>query len=141
MFSDALKVKALLFSFVGYLVASVVATGIVVQAWLPAGVTDPQELSRLAEADAHLLLWQIILGTALGIVAGFAACQFSGAAGLKNSLVLGLLFLPYAVLGIYMHPSHPLLMQASKLVAPIPLSLLGGWLRLAVSRSTVASHA
>jgi hypothetical protein len=131
MFGDPVRAKAVLAALFGYLLISLVAMAVIVYVWMPAGVIAPQELSRLAEADPHLLFWQDLLGTVLGILAGFAACHFSGAKGLSNSLILGLLLTLYGVVGILMHPTHPIAMQVAKLVSPVPLVLLGGWLRLA----------
>ena len=136
MFTDKASVQSVLIAFVGYLVVATIAMIIVVQRWMPAGVTDKQELARLAELDPSLLMWQSVLGSILCIAAGFAVCHFSGAKGLKNSLLLGALLVFYGALGILLHPDHPPLMQAAKLLAPIPLALLGGWLRL-----RFASHA
>ena len=134
MFEDKLSIKGLIIGIAAYLLVSVVAMGIIVQLWIPAGVTDPQELARLAENDPGLLMWQNILGALLGIFAGFFACHFGGAKGLRTPLVLGILLALYGALGIYLHPSHPSLMQAGKILAPVPLVLLGGWLRLLLVR-------
>ena len=134
MFEDKLSIKGLIIGIAAYLLVSVVAMGIIVQLWIPAGVTGPQELARLAENDPGLLMWQNILGAVLGIFAGFFACHFGGAKGLRTPLVLGILLALYGALGIYLHPSHSSLMQAGKILAPVPLVLLGGWLRLLLVR-------
>src|SRR5882672_767088 len=107
MFGDQIGVRALLIGFFGFWLISIVASAVVIHAWLPSGVTDPREISRVAEADPLLVMWQSVLGTILGVLAGFVACHFSGAKGLKNSLVLGLVFTPLGVFGIFMHPTHP----------------------------------
>jgi hypothetical protein len=130
MFSDRISIKAVLVGFFGYLILATVAMVIVIQCWIPSGITDKAELSRLAEVDPTLLLWQNMLGTVLSVLAGFASCRISGAIGLKNPLFLGILLVLYGVLGIYLHPDHPMLMQVAKLVAPVPLVLIGGWLCL-----------
>jgi len=135
MFQDKVSKKGVLIGFFGYLIASVVAMAILVQRWLPPGITDRQELSRLAEADPTLLFWQNVLGTVLGLLAGFVACHFGGGKGLKTPLVLGALLVLYGAIGIYLHPTHPAFMQAAKLLAPIPLVLCGGWLRLRCNSS------
>ena len=134
MFEDKLSIKGLIAGIGAYLLFSIVAMGVIVQLWAPAGVTDPQELARLAENDSTLLMWQNILGAVLGMLAGFVACHFAGAKGLRTPLVLGILLALYGALGIYLHPDHPALMQAAKLLAPVPLVLLGGWLRLLLVR-------
>jgi len=54
---------------------------------------------------------------------------------LKTPLVLGALLVLYGAIGIYLHPTHPAFMQAAKLLAPIPLVLCGGWLRLRCNSS------
>jgi len=130
IFSDRVSIKAILVGFFGYLILATVAMVIVIQCWMPPGITDKAELSHLAEVDPTLLLWQNMLGTILSVLAGFATCRISGAKGLKNPLFLGTLLVLYGALGIYLHPDHPLLMQVAKLVAPIPLVLIGGWLCL-----------
>lgn len=133
-----IRIKALLIGFFGAILVSTLVMAVVVHYRLPAGVTDRQQLARLVESDSALLAWQIVLGLLLGIGAGFASTYFSGSAGLRNALVLGILFSLYGVLGIYLHPSHPLAMQVGKLVGPIPIALFGGWLRLQVSRQADA---
>jgi hypothetical protein len=129
-----LNIKAVIAGFFGYMLIFIVVMALVVHIRMPPNVTNQQALSRIAEADPQLLLWQNVLGTILGIFAGFVACHCSGAKGLKNSLVTGLLLILYGVVGIFMHPAHSMLMQVAKLVSPIPLVLLGGWLRLLMSR-------
>ncbi|NGY06879.1 hypothetical protein [Solimonas terrae] len=126
--------KAILPALIGYLILSVIATGIIVQLWLPPGITDRQQLIRLADTDPGLLLWQNLLGAFLGILAGFAGCHFAKAGGLRNPLLIGVLLTIYGIVGIALHPAHPLPMQAAKIVAPVPLALLGGYLRLAIAR-------
>jgi hypothetical protein len=128
-FSDRIKLKALLVAFIGYLVLSVVLFGIVVQFWMPSGVSA-ERLQQLVEADETLLLWQNILGTVLSVLSGYVAARMSGAQGLRNSLSVGGLLVLYGILGIYLHPNHPVEMQLGKLIWPIPLTLLGGWIAL-----------
>ena len=140
MFSDALKFKAILLGVAGYLLLSTIIFAVVVQFWIPSGITDPNEMARLAEADPSLLRWQAVLGVLLGILAGFSACYFSGCKGLRNSLVVGALFLLYGIVAIYLHPSHPLMMQVGKVVSPIPLTLLGGWLCLWIASVRTSSR-
>jgi hypothetical protein len=41
----------------------------------------------------------------------------------------------YGVLGIWLHPSHAVWMQINKLIGPIPITLLGGWIRLRFVKS------
>ena len=128
-FSDRLRLKAILAAFIGYLVLSVALFAVIVQFWIPAGV-PANRLQELAEADRTLLLWQQILGTFLGVLSGYLAGRMSGALGLRNSLVVGGLLTLYGILGIYLHPDHSLLMQLGKLISPIPITLLGGWIAL-----------
>lgn len=139
MFGDQIRIKALLMGFFGYVLVSTLVMGVVVHYRLPSGVTDPQQLARLVEGDFTLLVWQNVLGLLLGIGAGFASTYFSGSAGLRNALVLGMLFSLYGVFGIYLHPSHPLAMQIGKLVSPIPIALFGGWLRLRLAKRGTGS--
>ena len=141
-FSDRIKPKAIVASLIGYIVVSVVLFAVVFQFWLPSGVSV-ERLKQLAESDQTLLMWQNILGFGLGILAGYVACRMSGAGGLRNSLAVGVLLTLYGVLGIYLHPSHPALMQFGKLISPVPLALLGGWVALSrrVGPSRERDHA
>jgi len=141
-FSDRVKLKALATSFVAYVVLSVVLFAIVVQFWMPAGVSA-ERLRELAETDRNLLLWQMILGAVLTIVAGYIATRMSGKKGLRNSLAVGGVLTLYGVLGIYLHPSHPVIVQVAKLVVPIPLALIGGWVALRAKSSPpkIGDHA
>ncbi len=136
MFSDALKLNAFLVSTLGYLLASAIAMAIVVHFWIPNGILDRHELNRLAESDFSLLLWQVVLGNLLGIGAGYVACQLSGSMGLRNSLVAGMALVIIGLLGIELHPSHPLWMQLGKVIMPVPIFLLGGWIRLRIARGS-----
>jgi hypothetical protein len=94
-----------------------------------------QAAAQMAETDPTILFSQNVLGALLGILAGCVACRMSGAKGLRNSFVLGGLFVLYGVLGIYLHPEHSMAMQIAKLASPIPLTLLGGWICM-----RIASH-
>ena len=134
MFRDKISIKGLAIGLAFYLIVSTVAMAIVVHAWLPPGITDRNELLLLTESDYTLLMWQSILGATLSVFAGFVCCHFSNATGLKTPLMLGVLFILYGVLGIYLHPTHPMAMQVGKILGPIPLTLLGGWLRLKLGR-------
>jgi hypothetical protein len=79
MFKDNLNIKVLIVSFDGYVIASSVIFAVVVHFWMPAGITDAQELSRLTEGDSTLLAWQNWLGGTLSLCGGFAATHFGGA--------------------------------------------------------------
>ena len=131
-FSDPVKLKAVFLALFGYLALATLLFGVVVHFWIPPGVA-PAELARLAESDPILLLWQNALGTVLGICAGLLACRLSGGRGLRNSAAVGGLLVLYGVLGIYLHPGHPLGMQIAKIIAPIPLALVGGWIALRIA--------
>jgi hypothetical protein len=134
LFNDKLSLKAVAMGLFGYLLASVIIFYFIFEWWVPPGITDKQQLAHLAETDQTLLILQSWLGFVLGVIAGFAACHFSGARGLKNSLVLGSLFGLYGVLGISLHPLHPTAAQVGKIISPIPITLCGGWLRMLLSR-------
>jgi hypothetical protein len=134
LFNDKLSIKAISLGLFGYLLASVIIFYFIFEWWAPPGITDKQQLRHLAETDPTLLILQSRLGLVLGVIAGFAACHFSGARGLKNSLVLGSLFALYGVLGISLHPLHPTAAQVGKIISPIPITLCGGWLRMLLSR-------
>ncbi|MGO9327907.1 MAG: hypothetical protein ACLQJ0_07295 [Steroidobacteraceae bacterium] len=136
MFSDVLKLHAFLVSTLGYLLASAIAMAIVVHFWIPTGIVDPQKLNRLIESDFSLLLWQVVLGNLLGIGAGYVACQLSGSKGLRNSLLAGMALVILGGLGIELHPGHPPWMQLGKVIMPIPIFLLGGWIRLRIARGS-----
>jgi cyanate permease len=130
MFSDTFRSKALLIGIVAYLVITNFAFALFVHYWIPPNITDASELKRLAESDPTLLSWEVRLGAPVAILAGFVVTHFSGAKGLRNALAMGLVLVLYGVLGIYLHPSHAPWMQISKLLAPVPVCLFGGWLRL-----------
>jgi hypothetical protein len=134
MFGDNVKIKAILIGFVTYLVITNLAFALVVHYWVPSNITDVNDLRRIAEADPTLLTWQNRIGAPVAIVAGFIVTHLSGAKGLRNSFVMGLVLVLYGVLGIYLHPAHSLWMQLGKLVAPVPVCLLGGWMRIRVAR-------
>ena len=129
MFRDKINVKAVVVAFVFYLVVVTVAFAVVIHIWMPPGIPT-QELARLAENDPTLVLWQRILGVSVAIVAGYIACRLSGRSGLKNSTLVGGLLVLYGVLSIFMHPDDPALRQIAKLLTPIPIVLLGGWICL-----------
>jgi hypothetical protein len=139
-FSDNVSVKAVLISFIAYLVGSVVAVGVLVQVWMPSG-TSAEEMARLAESAPALVIGSLFIGTLFCLAAGFLACHISGAAGLKNSLGLGFVFVAWAVLSIVMHPSDPLWLHALHLVAPVPVSLAGGAIRLSLRKSVASANA
>jgi hypothetical protein len=140
MFSDNVRIKALLIGFVTYLVTTNFAFALVVHYWVPPNITDVNDLRRIAETDPTLLSWQNWLGTPVAILSAFIVTHFSGVKGLKNSLLMGLVLVLYGLLGIYLHPSHSLWMQLGKLFVPVPICLLGGWMRLRLARP-MSDHA
>ena len=128
MFDDPIKAKALFGGFGFYLVTTFLAMIVVVRLWIPQGV-DASQLKSMAEADPTLLAWQVALGNVLGIAAGAVACWLGGGRGLRNAAALGGLFVLYGVLGIYyLHPGQPAMMQVGKILSPVPLTMLGGWM-------------
>jgi hypothetical protein len=133
MFFDRFSFKAVGLSFAFYLVTSVALFAAIFLWWAPAGKSS-DELRALAEVDPFILLVQTVLGTVLGVIAGYLAARLSGAVGARNSLILGGLFVLYGVLGIYLHPEHPTAMQIGKLLSPIPLTLVGGFVAVALHR-------
>lgn len=132
-FSDTVSIKALLLTFVAYVITSVVAFAILVIAWLPSGIPADQA-ARMAETAPSVVTGELLIGAILGIAAGWLVCHLSGAIGLKNCLVLGFIFMAYAVLGVFLHPLAPLWKHGLHLIAPIPVSLAGGFLRLRFGR-------
>jgi hypothetical protein len=140
MFGDNFRIKALLIGIFTYLLVTNVAFALIVHYWIPPNITDANELQRLAESDPTLLSWQVWLGAPVAILAGFAVTHFSGAKGLRNSFAMGLTLVLYGILGIFLHPSHALWIQLSNLLVPVPICLLGGWLRLRLARP-VPDHA
>ena len=137
MFEDRISAKALIATFAGYFVISLVAVAVLVTVWRPHDLSTSQ-LRQLAETDSVLLIWQNVLGILLTTAAGGAACQLSGRKGLKNSTVFGAIIALFGVLGIYLHPDHPVWMLAGRLVLPIPLSMLGGWICLHWARTRLS---
>ena len=129
IFADKLKAKAVIVAFGSYVVLATVAFAIVVQVWIPAGV-PAASLAELAESDPTLRLWQQILGVTFALAAGYLASRLSGRAGLRNSLVVGGLLVLYGVLSVFLHPHDPISWQVGKLLTPIPVTLIGGWLCL-----------
>jgi hypothetical protein len=129
MFRDKISPKAFVTAFAFYLVAATVAFAIVVRLWMPAGVS-PERMAQLAETDPTLALWQRILGVSLATLAGYLACRLGGRTGLRNSLVVGCLLVLYGVVSIFLHPNDPMTLQVGKLLTPVPIVLLGGWLCL-----------
>jgi hypothetical protein len=122
---------AALIAFVVYVVVSTLLFGIVMAIWwAPPGNLSAQALRELAEQDISLLRWQNAIGTTLAIVVGYFASFLSRSTSFSPALVVGFLLVIYGGLSILLHPTHPTYMQLSKLLAPIPLTLLGGWLRL-----------
>lgn len=128
-FGDQIRVKAVVVSFIAYVVVSVVASIVLVQAWLPAGISA-EEAARLAESAPLLVNGQLVIGTVLGLAAGFLACHLGGAGGLRNSLAVGVVLIGYAALATVLHPTAPLWQHIVHFIAPVPLTLLGGLLRL-----------
>lgn len=132
MFRDKISAKAVLVAFAFYFLTANAAFAVVFHFWMPFGM-NAQELARLAETDPTLVLWQRILGISLAIVTGYLACRLSGRNGLRNSIVVGALLILYGVLSIFMHPSDAPSRQIAKLLTPIPVALLGGWMCLRTS--------
>ena len=128
MFTDSFSFKALAITVISYLLATNIVFAVVFAFSMPAGVSDPEAIAQWAETDGGLLFWQNVIGLVAGIACGALATKLSGSAGLRNAATFGGLLVLYGVLGIYMHPDHPLWMQALKLLAPIPTVLAGGWL-------------
>lgn len=125
MFSDGIKISSIVYGFLGYLLFTNIVFAVVVNQWIPAGVTVPSEIAALAESDRYLINAQIVIGLVIGFLSGMIACWSSRSKGLKNPLILGVLLTLYGFVGIYLHPDHPIWYQTLKLLLPIPLVLLG----------------
>jgi hypothetical protein len=140
MFGDKLSIKAVLLSFVAYVVLAVAAFVILFQIWLPSGLL-PQDAALQAESAPMLVVGQLIIGFAFGVAAGALACHLSGAVGLRNSVALGLVFVVYGVFSVILHPASPAWLHAIHLLAPLPTAVLGGYLRLRASASSAVRAA
>jgi hypothetical protein len=135
LFNDKLRFKSISIGLLGFLIGTAIVLHYYL-VWFWVGLhdaADKQQLAQMIESDPHLWIVQNRIGDIFAVLAGFAACHFSGAKGLRNTLAVGCLLVLLGVLGIFMHPLHPTAMQIGKIIWPIPVTLFGGWLRMLLS--------
>lgn len=129
MTHSSVDVRAVVISFISYLVASVAIFGVVMSLWIAeSGLTDPEALRLAAESDAGLLAWQNAIGSTGGVLAGALLAVLNRRQLWPTIWVLGAVLVVYGVIGIVLHPTHPESMQLGKLIAPLPLVCLGAYL-------------
>jgi peptidoglycan/LPS O-acetylase OafA/YrhL len=126
-FSDTLKIKAVTVSIATYIISTMIAAGVLVQIWMPKDI-PMERIAELAETDPFILFWSNIIGGLACMFCSILATKLSTQAGLKNALLFGALIVVYGILSILMHPQHSLEHQIVKVLSPIPLALIGGWI-------------
>lgn len=131
---DAIRVRAIFFSAVFYLVLSNLIFAVILHLSIPADIAGTDNVYQWAKTDPSLIRWQEWLGTVLFVLAGYFCTLWSGSVGLRNCLILGVIFIGYGLLGIFLHPEHSTRMQVGKIVSPIPLGLIGGYLRIRIHK-------
>jgi len=133
-FDDPLRLKAVIVPFIAYVLLSVIAVAIAVQLLLPRNLT-PEQMRALADTLASIRIAEIAIGIVLTLFAGALAAKLGGNRGYRNSTAVGVVLVFWGLLGIYLHPLDPLWLQAAKIVAPVPLALLGAALWLHFRRA------
>lgn len=128
MLLSLIDVRAVCISFFAYLAGSILSFAIVIQFWIADfSGADSQSIQAAAESDAGLLLWQSVIGSVLGVLAGVLLVRLNRRQLLPTAVALAGVFSAYGVLGILLHPSHPIGMQLGKLLSPFILVLLGAY--------------
>lgn len=133
MNNENFSIKPVAIAFVFYIVATVTMTVILTAVWqttLSEVPTDYAALNELAINSEFLSTGTAILSVIAGILCAFVLTLKTKTQGYKYAISLGICFVIYGVLSIFLHPEHELARQLSKLVSPIPLCMLGAWLAL-----------
>ncbi len=128
-FSDKISFKAPVISFVTYLLATMIATAVLIQIWMPAGMPIEQ-VAQLAETDPFVTFWGGVIGLVTCTLCAMLTTKLSKQTGLKNAVAFGGLLILYGIASIVLHPEHSLLHQVSKVLSPIPVAIFGGYIYL-----------
>ncbi len=133
MNNENFSIKPVAITFVLYIVATVTMTIVLTAVWqttLPEVPTDYAALNELAINSEFLSTGTAILGVIAGIACAFFLTLKTKTQDYKYAIGLGICFVAYGALSIFLHPEHELARQVGKLVSPIPLCMLGAWLAI-----------
>ncbi|MFY8273295.1 hypothetical protein AAEU32_04130 [Pseudoalteromonas sp. SSDWG2] len=139
MLNNKLNIKIIIKTITAFLLYVTVAGLVLVQMWLPEGVSHQQAMA-MAEVDIGLQTQSMFAGLIGCLLVGAMSSGWGTASGYKNTLVCGMLLTLYGVLGVYLHPQHALWAQYIKVLMPLPIVLLMASL-LCAWRQGVAKNA
>ncbi|MBR9790917.1 MAG: hypothetical protein GYB58_04110 [Gammaproteobacteria bacterium] len=134
MNTQPLSVKSLVITFLMYVVATVilaVALSVFWQSGIDKSDYSQQQLIDMAAQSNLLTVGSMIIGSSIAVLCAYFITRRTGTDGYKHAMYFAGVLILYGILGIFLHPEHHIIQQTAKLLAPVPLCLLGAWFALA----------
>ncbi|GGW95744.1 hypothetical protein GCM10007391_32380 [Alteromonas halophila] len=128
--------KTLGLTFLLYIALTVTGSIILTGVWqsgIDASSMTHQELTHYAAQADMIRVGSALIGAFSAVICAAFATSRSAQASFRPAMYFAVMLIIYGVVSVVLHPEHSLLQQLSKLIAPIPLCLVGAWLARIVS--------
>ena len=134
MNTQPLSVKSLVIAFLMYVITTVilaVALSVFWQSGIDTSAYTQQQLIDMAAQSNLLTVGSMIIGSVVAVICAYFITRRTGNDSYKHAMYFAGVLTLYGILGIFLHPEHHVIQQAAKLLAPLPLCLLGAWFAIA----------
>lgn len=134
MNTQPLSIKSLVITFLIYVVTTVILAVVLSVFWqsgIDTSAYSQQQLIDMAAQSTLLTIGSMFIGSTMAVICAYFITRRTGSDGYKHAIYFAGVLILYGILGIFLHPEHQVFQQAAKLLAPVPLCLLGAWYALA----------
>ena len=134
MNTQPLSVKSLVIAFLMYVVTTVILAVMLSVFWqsgIDTSAYSQQQLINMAAQSKLLTVGSMVIGSTMAVICAYFTTRRTGRNSYKHAVYFAGILTLYGILGIFLHPEHHVIQQAAKLLAPLPLCLLGAWFAIA----------
>lgn len=134
MNTQPLSVKSLVIAFLMYIVTTVILAVVMSLFWqsgIDTSAYSQQQLIDMASQSKLLTVGSMIIGSTMAVICAYFITRHTDSDGYKHAQYFAGVLILYGILGIFLHPEHDVIQQVAKLLAPLPLCLLGAWFAIA----------
>ena len=134
MNTQPLSVKSLVIAFLMYVVTTVILAVVLSVFWqsgIDTSAYSQQQLIDMAAQSKLLTVGSMVIGSTMAVICAYFITRRTGSDSYKHAKYFAGILTRYGILGIFLHPEHHVIQQAAKLLAPLPLCLLGAWFAIA----------
>lgn len=126
-----INVKSLFLTFLLYIVSTVVMAVLLSLYWqsgIDTALYTQQQLVEMASTSPLINIGSTLIGSGMAVICAYLITSRTGSNSYKHAVYFAGSLILYGIISIVLHPEHEVMQQVAKIVAPVPLCLLGAWL-------------